>query len=152
MTGFFGGSIASTSRVVTLDWSTMEYTTHSPQLLMPRIGSVCAVVKDKDGSAKVAIVGGTSKGIEFWNPADGTVEQVSYQIPAEDGSSIGLTHTQMLPINDGSEFILYSGYKVSHHKAIWRYNVAAKTWTKAGNVLTSRGEHVTLPVTGIDCS
>ena len=151
MTGFFGGNTADT-RIMTFDWSTMKYTLHTPPLLRGRVGSSCALIKDKDGTVKVAIVGGNSKGMEFWNPSDGTVELVANEIPPEDGSSIGLTYSQVLPINEGSEFLLYSGYKVSHHKGIWRYNVAENSWKKVGNIMTSRGEHVTLPVTGIDCS
>jgi hypothetical protein len=151
VTAFFGGSV-NANKIVTLDWTTMAYTVHQPQLLRPRVASTCALIRGTDGFPRVAIIGGASKGMEFWNPIDGTVEPVSDELPAEEGATQGLSHSQMIPIKDGSEFMFYGGFKGSHHKGIWKYIVATNNWTRVGSTLVARGEHIALPVTGIDCT
>jgi hypothetical protein len=70
-------------------------------------------LRDNDGLPKVALVGGKSKGMEFWNPADHTVRLVSKELPLEEGAMQGITNSQAVAINEGTEFILYSGNKVS---------------------------------------
>ena len=116
------------------------------------MSSACALVKGVDGFPRVAILGGTSKGMEFWNPIDDSVEMVSEELPQEEGSTMGLIHTQIIPVKEGSELMLYGGFKGSHLKEIWNYNVAENSWTRVGSTLVARGEHVVLPVTGITCS
>jgi hypothetical protein len=59
----------------------------------------------------------------FWNKEkkvfttltleDGSLELTLGQLPPEEGSVQGLTNSYAIPINGGSEFILYSGDKVS---------------------------------------
>ena len=90
--------------------------------------------------------------MEFWNPIDDSVEMVSGELPQEEGSTMGLIHTQIIPVKEGSELMLYGGFKGSHLKEIWNYNVAENSWTRVGSTLVARGEHVVLPVTGITCS
>ena len=104
-----------------------------------------------DGLNKVAIIGGTSKGIEFWNPLDGTVELVFSQIPPEEGAVQGLTNSYAIPINEGAELILHSGDKVSHHLGVWRYTAAGNLLKRIGYLLEPRSGHVVLPVPGISC-
>ena len=116
------------------------------------MSSACALVKGVDGFPRVAILGGSSKGMEFWNPVDDSVEIVSGELPQEEGSTMGLIHTQIIPVKEGSELMLYGGFKGSHLKEIWNYNVAENSWTRVGSTLVARGEHVVLPVTGITCS
>ena len=79
------------------------------------------------------------------------MEPVFEILPAEEGATIGLTNSQMIPIKEGSEFMFYGGFKGSHHKGIWKYIVATKSWTRVGSTIVARGEHVALPVTGIEC-
>ena len=117
-----------------------------------RVSSACALIKGVDGFPRVAILGGSSKGMEFWNPIDDSVEMVSEELPQEEGSTMGLIHTQIIPVKEGSELMLYGGFKGSHLKEIWNYNVAENSWTRVGSTLVARGEHVVLPVTGITCS
>ena len=154
-TAFIGGSVLGGSGVgfeaVTLDWNTASYTASPIPLIRQRIGSVCAAIQDVDGFSKVAIVGGTSKGMEFWNPLDGTVELVISQLPPEEGAVQGLTNSYVIPINEGSEFILHSGDKVSHHLGVWRYTVAGSVLKRIGYLLEPRSGHVALPVPGISC-
>ena len=151
MTAFFGGS-RNPSGIVTYDWATNAYTALPTSLVRTRIGSTCAIIRANDGFPRVAIVGGTSKGMEFWNPIDGTVELISGELPPEEGATEGLSYGQMIPIKDGSEFMFYGGFKGSHHKGIWKHVISANSWARVGSTLIARGEHVSLPVSGIDCS
>ena len=151
VTAFFGGSVNNFG-VVTYDWSIMNYTSYPIQLLSPRVGSGCVLIKDKSGLPKVAIVGGINKGMEFWNPADGTVESVNEQIPPEEGATMGMEYPSILPIKDGEEFLVYGGFKGSIHKGIWKYTVADNSWIRIGSTLIPKAEHVALAVSGIDCS
>lgn len=137
--------------ITTLDWTTMKYTTETPSLIRERPSASCVLIKDVDGMSKVAIIGGKSKGMEFWNPLDGSVELVTAQLPAEDGSVHGLMDSYVIPINGGTEFILYSGDKVSHHLGIWRYTVAGNKWERIQLLLEPRSGHAVVPVTGMTC-
>ena len=51
--------------------------------------SACALAKGKNGEPLVAVAGGLhkdSRGMEIWNPSDGTVELVTEELPQEKGS------------------------------------------------------------------
>jgi len=96
-----------------------------------RYGSSCALIKAKDGNPVVAIIGGyPEKGMELWNPKTGEVELLWDEIPPEEGGSTGLQYAEMLPVNDGSDFILYGGATPSYKDDIWKYNVETNSWTK----------------------
>jgi len=117
----------------------------------PRVGSACSLMKDKNGRIKAAVIGGSNKGMELWNPVDGTIEIAFNKLPHENGSVLGLAYSTVLPIKGGDELLMYGGWKGSHHKGIWRYTVADNTWVRIGSLVTARGEHVTLEVDGITC-
>jgi len=99
-------------------------------LIKPRYFCSCALIKAKDGSNVVAIIGGFEKGMELWNPKTGEVELLWDVIPPEEGGSYGLEFAEMLPINDGSELILYGGLNGYYKDDIWKYNVETNSWTK----------------------
>jgi len=46
------------------------------------------------------------------------------------GGSLGLGFTETLPINDGSELILYGGTDGSFKDEIWKYTVETNSWKK----------------------
>jgi len=98
-------------------------------LIKNRDQSSCALIKDKDGSPVVAIIGGYDKGMELWNPQTGEVELLWDEIPPEVGGSFSLRYAEMIPINNGSELILYGGYDESTTDDIWKYNVETNSWT-----------------------
>jgi len=100
------------------------------KLIKDRYVSSCALIKAKDGSPVVAIVGGDGKGMELWNPQTGEVELLWDEIPPEVGTSYGLRWAEVLPINDGSELILYGGLDGSYKDEIWKYTVETNSWTK----------------------
>jgi len=100
------------------------------KLIKDRYVSSCALIKAKDGSPVVAIIGGWGKGMEVWNPQTRQVELLWDQIPPEVGASIGLEFAEVLPINDGSELILYGGAPGSITDEIWKYTVETNSWTK----------------------
>jgi hypothetical protein len=140
--------------IVTLDWLTLVYTKHQERLSRKRWKGACTLFNGKDGEPLVAIAGGLpfdSKGMDIWNPADGTVELVTLLLPTETDSSLGLNHAQLLPINGGSEFILYGGFQGEYQQEIWKYAVINSTWSKIGAMLSPREEQVVLPVNGIRC-
>jgi len=101
------------------------------KLIKNRAVSSCALIKAKDGQQVVAIVGGTETGMELWNPQTREVELLWEEIPPEVGGSEGLRLAELLPINEGSELILYGGWDRSVVKDdIWKYNVETNVWTK----------------------
>jgi len=101
-------------------------------LIKPRYQSSCALIKGKDGNPVVAIIGGFPEkgGMELWNPKTREVELLWDEIPPEEGASYGLDLAEVLPINDGSDFILYGGFEGTYKDDIWKYNVETNSWTK----------------------
>jgi len=106
------------------------------KLFKDRVTSSCALIKDKDGSPVVAIIGGYDKGMELWNPQTRKVQLLWNEILPEVGEPGGFSRAQALPINDGSELILYGaltypGSDASFYKDdIWKYTVKTNIWTK----------------------
>jgi len=88
------------------------------------------LIKAKDGSQVVAIIGGFEKGMEVWNPQTREVKLLSDEIPPEGGASYGVRAAEILPINDRTELIFYGGYDRSHNDEIWKYTVDTNSWTK----------------------
>ena len=112
------------------------------------------MLKGKNEEPLVAIAGGLpfdSKGMDIWNPIDGTVELVTELLPTETENSLGLNHAQLLPINGGSEIILYGGFQGEYQQEIWKYTAGNSTWSKIGSMISPREEQVVLPVHGIRC-
>jgi len=93
----------------------------------------CALIKAEDGSPVVAIIGGFETGMEVWNPQTRQVELLWEEIPPEVGESYGLRYAEILPVNDGSELILYGGDTGSTTDEIWKYNVETNRWTRYKN-------------------
>ncbi len=61
---------------------------------------------------QVAIIGGSSPGMEVWNPSDGSVQKIFDEVPPEENDSNSLDFGQLLAINCGSELLLYGGNQV----------------------------------------
>jgi len=99
-------------------------------LIKNRFGSSCALIKAKDGSPVVAIISGSETGMELWNPQTKEVELLWNEIPPEVGGTLGLGFAEILPINDGSELILYGGTDGSFKDEIWKYTVETNSWKK----------------------
>ena len=151
VTAILGGS-KSPFIINVFDWATNIYTTNPFLLLRSRIGSACAVIKGTDGFSRVAVIGGESKGMEIWNPNDGTIEMVTDELPLEETSTKGIMHSEALAINEGSEVLLFGGNKGSDHQGIWKYSVTENTWTRVGSLLAARSGHIVLPITNVSCS
>jgi len=100
------------------------------KLIKNRIGSSCGLIKGKDGSPVVAIIGGVQTGMELWNTKTGKVELLWEEIPPEVGGLGGLRYAEMLPIKNGSELIVYGGIDRSDSDEIWKYSVENNNWTK----------------------
>ena len=103
------------------------------KLIKKRIGSSCGLIQGKDGQEVVAIVGGSQKGMEIWNPIRKTVELLWDEIPAEKDFGSGLFKSELVPIEGEKEFILYGGgewISSSTKDDIWKYVVADNTWTR----------------------
>ncbi len=47
--------------------------------------------------------------MEVWDPATGNVTQVTQELPTEAGDSTSLDFAQLLPINNGTDLLLYGG-------------------------------------------
>ena len=139
LTGFFGGT-NNRQAITTFDWTTMEYTSHSPQLFGNRgVQTSCALVNGQNGEKLVAVATGGTAGMEAWNPIDETVKYLTVDFPIKTMSG------QMFSVLGGDQLLLYSSTE------IWNYNQANNTWIKIGNMLQDRRFFVALPVKNISC-
>jgi len=112
-----------------LSFARPEFVLQDEKLIKDRIESNCAVIKGKDGSPLVAIIGGfNQKGMEVWNPTTGEVELLWNEIPPEVGSSPGLAQAELIPVNGGLELLVYGGFPSKDD--IWKYTVETNAWTK----------------------
>jgi hypothetical protein len=100
-------------RILTFDWTTMEYTIHTSQLIGERSWSACALLKGTKGEVLVAVASGHSAGMEVWNPADGSVKMLTSDFPKYAGE-----FPQMISVNDHSELIFYESLYDSQAKGI----------------------------------
>ena len=151
MTVILGG-FNNRRRIVTFDWITMEYTEHNSTLIKDRYRNSCSVVKNRRGQKVVAIAGGV--GLEIWNPIDDSVELLSDLLPSEEEVRMGLQDSRMVPINGGTEILIYGGsfggYQIQNK--IWRYSFQNDSWDEFGKMMIEREEHVVLPVVGLQCN
>ena len=135
------------------------YTEHTPELNGTRQFSSCALLVDDDGAPLVAIAGGSDslegRGMEIWNPLNESVTTQTDLLPSEEGGTFGLQDAQLVPINGGSELLLYGGWANSSLSMdlgkIWKYSLAENIWTEYGSMLFTRQELIVLPVTGMHC-
>ena len=100
-------------RILTFDWTTMEYTKHTSKLTGSRKMSACALLKVSEGEVLVAVASGDSAGMEVWNPVDGSVKMLT-----SDFSKYANEFPQLISVNDHSELIFYESYYPSQAKGI----------------------------------
>ena len=111
-------------------------------------------MKNSNGDILVAVAGGAhpdSKGLEIWSPSEGTVKLATRMLPTETMKSFGLNHAQLVPINKGSELLLYGGFQGSFQNQVWKFSEKDSKWIKFGQMLIEREEHVVLPVNHVKC-
>ncbi len=136
--------------ILTLDWTTMEYTKHSSQLTSDRRESACAMLKGPSGEKLVAVASGRSTGLEVWNPENGSVRTLTPDFPPISGDS---RTAQLISVAGGSELIFYQSISTSSilAKGIWKYHVGNNTWTQLGEMLAGRDDFAVLPVEDVSC-
>jgi hypothetical protein len=100
-------------RILTFDWTNMEYTKHTSQLIGSRKRSACALLKGSDGVVLVAVASGYSAGMEVWNPADDSVKMLTSDFP-----KYASEFPQLISVNYHSELIFYESYSPSKAKGI----------------------------------
>ena len=93
-----------------------------------------------------------SRGMEAWNPADGSVQILSEVLPPEEGKFSGLETSQLVSINGGSDLLLFGGWAFNAYAegGIWKFSTAGKTWTRLGDMLAQRAAHFVIN-TDIEC-
>ena len=141
LTGFFGGS-NNQAAITTFNWSSMQYTSHSPELNIDRSDSTCTLLNGDNGEKVVAIAGGRSMGMEAWNPIDQTVKYLTADFPPANHAGC----SQMLSIQSGEQLILYKDGE------IWNYFQVNNSWVKIGNTIQKRVNFLALPVKKISCN
>ncbi len=152
-TAFLGGSNDNYG-IVTFNWNTQRYIRHTEKLIRRRWRSACSLMKNSNGDTLVAVAGGAhpdGKGLEIWSPIEGTVKLESQMLPTETLKSFGLNHAQLMPINKGSELLLYGGFQGSFQSQVWKFSEKDSKWTKFGQMLMEREEHIVLPVNHVKC-
>jgi hypothetical protein len=135
------------NRILTLDWTTMDYTVRTEEFSDGCFFSACALMTGINGENLVAVAGGLNlPGMKVWNPEDGSVTNLTEDFPP------GFAGPAMISIKNGRELIFYESYKTgSFEKGIWRYNLSNNTWNKIGEMLFHRFIFVALPVSGLSC-
>jgi hypothetical protein len=108
-------------RILTFDWTTMEYTKHTSKLIGSRFLSACALLKGSDGEVLVAVASGNSEGMEVWNPANGLVKMLTPDFPPRTGEL-----PQMISVIDNSDLIFYESFSFSQAKGITNNNLIYK--------------------------
>jgi hypothetical protein len=138
-----------TKRILVFKWTTMTYSLQVSKLNNSRISGACALMKGANGENLVAIAGGTSAGIEVWNPMDGSVKTLNSTFPLTDYGY----NSQMMAVNGNTELIFFeSCSSIGEPKGIWKFSQVTNAWTKIGEMLTSRSMFSALPVEGVSCS
>jgi hypothetical protein len=100
-------------RILTFDWTTMEYTQHTSKMIGSRFLSACALLKGSEGEVLIAVASGYSAGMEVWNPADGSVKMLTPDFPPRTGE-----FPQLILINDNSDLIFYESLSFNQAKGI----------------------------------
>ena len=128
----------------------MTYTKQSTELLRNRTWTWCAIIEKENSEKVVVVTGGFSSGTEIWNPLDGSIKLVSEDFPPV--TSIGNGHGKVVPINFGSELLLYGGwYNGTPVDNIWKFSGSDLSWSEFGKMLYNRDDHVVIPVDDIEC-
>ena len=141
----------------TLHWSTMTINKHH-RSYNRRSNAACALVKSTYDKQTVALTGGANEFgldlveiLEFDNST--TWLKISERLPDELNQSTGLTFSQLLSINKGTELLLYGGQIGNQiFDGIYKFDFASKTWLQVGKMKFSRSAHVVIPVDALTCS
>jgi len=106
------------------------------------------LIKDKESQPIVVVVGGENEGgMETWNPLTSEIKLLWEKIPifAEGETRHYHYDAGLLPINLGTGFLLYGGYKGYYSSdeiyggykrhditsdEIWKYTVQNNTWER----------------------
>ena len=79
---------------------------------------------DGNNQTIVVALGGESKGIETWNPIDGSSNVLSNETASEVGSTIGLKFASLVTVNNGQDVIIYGGINSMFiRNKVWKYNL-----------------------------
>ena len=149
MTVFVGGNRYPRG-IITFDWNTLTYTKHETELIRDRKWTSCALLRGSNVEPLVVIAGGISEGTEVWNPQDGTIELIVDEFPPI--ISIPNGHARMVSINEESDLLLYGGnYNGTTMNTIWKFSGSTNSWSEFGTMLTSRDDHLVLPIDEISC-
>ncbi len=142
VTAIFGGQ-NNPHEILTFDWIVMEYLKHKSVLIGSRQYSTCALMKGDNGENLAAVAGGTSPGLEIWNPVDGSVKMLTPNFPQRSNN-----FPQMISVEQGRKLIYYN---TQPQTGIWQFDFDRKNWTKIGDLIVARDDFVTLPVPNIAC-
>jgi hypothetical protein len=86
-------------------------------------------MKDESGQTLVVALGGEAKGIETWNPSDGSSNVLSNETASEVGSTYGLMNASLVTVNNGQDVIIYGGkHSLYVRKRVWKYNLVSQSF------------------------
>ena len=81
---------------------------------------------DGYGQTIVVALGGEAKGIETWNPSDGSSNVLSNETASEVGSTYGLMYASLVTVNNGQDVIIYGGRTSLYvRNKVWKYNLVS---------------------------
>jgi hypothetical protein len=87
-------------------------------------------MKDGNGQTIAVALGGEAKGIEIWNPSDGSSKVLSTEVDSEVGSTHGLMYASLSTVNNGKDVIIFGGKNsLTIRNKVWKYNLVSNyTW------------------------
>ncbi len=81
---------------------------------------------DGNGQTMVVVFGGEAKGIESWNPRDGSSKVLSLETAPEVESYLGLMDASLISINGGQDVLIFGGRTSRYYMAfVWIYNLVS---------------------------
>jgi len=151
MTVFLGG-IRSQYQIATYDWITHTYSIIDKHLSNGRWLSSCSLLRNKYGDLLVAVFGGSyATDLEAWDPIDNSVINLAtldYNKNKNSKYFEQLVSTQLVPINDFTELLMYGGYSnaYEYHNTIWKYSSNNNQWTNFSKMHTQKSSMSVLSV------
>ncbi len=86
--------------------------------------------------------------MEIWNPVDGKVTSIEPRLPQE--TSQPLNSATMISIESNTALVILGGYSNGYLSDVWKYKYQ-NNWSKLGNLLGPRIEHVAINVPELKC-
>ena len=95
--------------------------------------------------------GGQDRGIDIWNPLEGTIKTIVAEMPMEIGQTKPYQRAKIVSTNKNTELIFFGGMSDNLITEVWKYKYVSGQWELLGNIQIGRIGHLAIPVMGMKC-